>query len=162
MSSDTTARSGFQLAWTIKATPQAVFRAWTDPAELGWFFSDAMPRPDEPVEVDLRVGGFWRVMMVHDADHRYWTGGLYKVIEPGERLAFWWGAVGGWPELDPARPEESPLVEIRLKATAEGVELVMDVELPPGMAEPAARSGLAGAMRAGWTDTVDRLARQMS
>ena len=66
----------FRLTWMIAAPPSNVFRAWTDPAHLQWFFNDAMPIPDEPIEVDLRVGGAWRQMMVINASTGYYTGGI--------------------------------------------------------------------------------------
>jgi uncharacterized protein YndB with AHSA1/START domain len=50
----------FTLTWTLDASPEVVFRSWTDPARLGWFFNDHQPIPEEPIELDLRVGGQWR------------------------------------------------------------------------------------------------------
>jgi len=35
----------FTLTWTLDAPPPDVFRAWTDPAYLDWFYNDAQPRP---------------------------------------------------------------------------------------------------------------------
>ena len=46
----------FTLTWTLEATRAEVFRAWTDPNELGWYYNDAQPIPDEPIELDLRIG----------------------------------------------------------------------------------------------------------
>jgi uncharacterized protein YndB with AHSA1/START domain len=155
------ARAGFQLIWRIKASPAAVFRAWTDPAQLGWYFNDAMPIPDEPIEVDLRVGGVWRQMMVINEERRFFTGGVYKEIEPGKRLVFWWGADGGWPEMDPARPEDCPLVTVTLTARDGGTDLVLDVDLPPNIAEAAARDAMHAAIKSGWTNTVDRLVKRL-
>ena len=85
------------------AAPRAaVFRAWTVPSELEWFLNPDQPRPDQPVEVDLRVGGAWTVPMVIDADTSYTTGGIYLEIVPDERIVFAWGAEDGWPKLDRA------------------------------------------------------------
>ena len=30
----------FTLTWTLDASPEVVFRSWTDPARLRWFFND--------------------------------------------------------------------------------------------------------------------------
>ena len=38
-------RSEFTLTWTLDASPAEVFRAWTDPEQLGWFYNDQMPMP---------------------------------------------------------------------------------------------------------------------
>ncbi len=148
-------------SWFIRATPAAVFRAWTEPAELGWFFNDGMPRPDEPIELDLSVGGAWRQVMVIDADKRYVTGGIYREIVPGERLVFAWGAVGGWPALDPDRLDDGPQVAVRFIPRDGGTELVVDVDLPAHLEEQAAREGWAKALHVGWRMTVDRLANAL-
>lgn len=56
-------KRGFTLTRTYPVSPDAVFAAWTDPDQLGWFFNPGMP-VDRPPEVDLRVapGGsrWWR------------------------------------------------------------------------------------------------------
>jgi uncharacterized protein YndB with AHSA1/START domain len=72
-STDQTRRS-FTLTWKLDAPPETVFDAWTDPARLGWFYNDQQPVPDEPIELDLRVGGEWRQMMVIDEETSYFTG----------------------------------------------------------------------------------------
>jgi uncharacterized protein YndB with AHSA1/START domain len=67
---------GFTLTWTLDAPPADVFRAWTDPDHLGWFYNDNNPVPTEPIELDLRVGGVWRQLMVIDQSTAYVTGGV--------------------------------------------------------------------------------------
>lgn len=158
MSATSPGRTRFRLDWRIRATPQQVFEAWTQPAKLGWFFNERMPRPDEPIEVDLRVGGAWRQVMVIDAETRYVTGGIYLEIVPHERLVFAWGAVGGWPSLIPDRLDEAPRVTVALAATSSGTALTLDVDIPEAMSEELARTRLLNAVQAGWQDTVDRCA----
>jgi uncharacterized protein YndB with AHSA1/START domain len=147
--------NSFTLNWTLDASPAEVFAAWTDPAELGWFFNDGQAAPDVPIEVDLRVGGAWRQLMVHDETNSYWTGGVYRELVPGKRLVFSWGAEGGWPELDPDRPELSPTVTVVLAAEGATTEMTVLVELP----DPAPVD--AGVCHTGWQVTIDRLARQL-
>jgi uncharacterized protein YndB with AHSA1/START domain len=106
-SADHTPRS-FTLTWTLDAPPETVFGAWTDPARLGWFYNPEQPIPDEPIELDLRVGGAWRQMMVIDEGTSYFTGGVYREIVPNERLVFAWGATDGWPELDLEDLDQAP------------------------------------------------------
>ena len=76
----------FTLTWTLDADPADVFRAWTEPEHLDWFYNDEQPRPDGPIELDLRIGGVWRQLMVIDANTSYFTGGMYREIVPDERL----------------------------------------------------------------------------
>ena len=88
------------FTWSLDATRGEIFRAWTDPSQLDWFYNDNQPIPDDAIELDLRVGGVWRQTMVIDEDTSYVTGGVYREIVPDEKLVFSWGATDGWPELD--------------------------------------------------------------
>ena len=108
------------LSWTLDAPRTDVFRAWTDPDHLQWFYNPAQPIPDEPIELDLRVGGVWRQRMVISEQTNYVTGGVYREIVRDEKLVFNWGAAGGWPELDPEQLEESPLVTVTLTEVRHG------------------------------------------
>jgi len=147
----------FTLTWTLDAPPAEVFRAWTDPGQLGWFYNDAMPVPDDPIELDLRVGGVWRQQMVIDESTAYPTGGVYREIVRDEKLVFSWGAAGGWPELDPDRLDESPLVTVTLAQDGTRTAMTVTVELPASMSAAGMPAGWFGHIRQGWTDTVDRL-----
>lgn len=105
---------GFTLVSRLDAPRTTVFRAWTDPAHLDWFYNDAAPLPAEPIDVDLRVGGAWRQQMVVDEFTKYVTGGIYREISPVDRLVFSWGAVGGWPEITMSQLGDVPLVTVIL------------------------------------------------
>jgi uncharacterized protein YndB with AHSA1/START domain len=152
----------FTLTWTLDAPPADVFRAWTDPEQLGWFYNDAMPVPAEPIELDLRVGGVWRQQTVLDESTAYPTGGVYREIVRDEKLVFSWGAEGGWPELDPARPEDSPLVTVLLAQDGARTAMTVTVELPANMTGEGMPEGWFGHMRHGWRDTVDRLVASLA
>ena len=66
----------------IKASPQRVFRALTEPAELErWFVQKA--------EVDLRPGGAIRLEWAPDAVEI----GTILVLEPPHRLSYQWEAL---------------------------------------------------------------------
>jgi uncharacterized protein YndB with AHSA1/START domain len=151
----------FTLTWTLDALPAQVFEAWTDPAHLDWFYNDEQPRPSEPIEVDLRVGGAWRQYMVIDDDTAYFTGGVYREIVPEEKLVFSWGAAGGWPELDPGNLDKSPLVTVTLAQVGEATELTVHVELPAAFSAQDMPEGWFGHVQNGWRDTVGRLAAEL-
>jgi uncharacterized protein YndB with AHSA1/START domain len=153
-------KRGFTLTWTLEAPAADVFRAWTDPAHLGWFYNDEQPRPSEPIELDLRVGGTWRQLMVISDTTSYFTGGVYREIVPDERLVFAWGANGGWPELDPERLDDSPTVTIMLEQADGRTEMNLHVEFPAGFADDVRQDWWSMA-EAGWRDTVDRLAAEL-
>jgi uncharacterized protein YndB with AHSA1/START domain len=147
----------FTLSWTLDAPPADVFRAWTDPDQLDWFYNDEFPAPAEPIELDLRVGGVWRQQMIVDETTAYPTGGVYREIVPNERLAFSWGAVGGWPALDPDRPEDSPLVTVTLSQEGGRTEMTVQVQLPASFEPKGQPAGWFDHIRQGMSDTVDRL-----
>jgi uncharacterized protein YndB with AHSA1/START domain len=146
------------FAWTLEATPAEVFRAWTDPEQLEWFYNDAQPIPDEPIELDLRIGGIWRQRMVIDEETAYTTGGVYREIVPDEKLVFSWGATGGWPELDPERLDESPLVTVALSEVGGRTQMTLCMELPASLSREQVEAWWATGARDGWRMTVDRLA----
>jgi uncharacterized protein YndB with AHSA1/START domain len=151
----------FTLTWTLEAPPADVFRAWTDPDHLDWFYNDNQPVPTEPIELDLRVGGVWRQRMIIDENTAYFTGGVYREIVPDEKLVFVWGAAGGWPELDPDRLDECPLVTVTLTHAHGLTDMTVTVQLPAGLDDGPMPEWFDHA-RDGWRDTVDRLAASLA
>lgn len=82
----------------IKASPEAVYGAWLDPAMMTRFMS---PRPDMHVREarsDAREGGRFFVMMVGDKDFPH--EGTYKVLQPHSRIVFTWEAPWSAPETE--------------------------------------------------------------
>lgn len=72
----------------FKAPREAVFRAWTRPAELAqWFGPKNISVRD--VEIDLRPGGHYSLVM-HEPNGTYPLSGTYREIVPPERLVFTW------------------------------------------------------------------------
>jgi uncharacterized protein YndB with AHSA1/START domain len=157
---DTVPRS-FTLTWTLDAPPETVFASWTDPARLGWFYNDQQPVPVEPIELDLRIGGVWRQMMVVDDETSYFTGGVYREIVPNERLVLAWGATDGWPRLEMDDLDHSPQVTVSLKQTRAGTVMTIHVELPADLPEDGVPSWWRY-FRPGMSDTVDRLVADLS
>jgi uncharacterized protein YndB with AHSA1/START domain len=151
-------RRDFTLTWTLDSSPAEVFRAWTDPDHLHWFYNDNNPVPSEPIELDLRVGGAWRQHMVIDESTAYVTGGVYREIVRNEKLVFAWGATDGWPKLDPDQLDDSPLVTVTFSQVRGRTELTVHVELPASFSEDQVQEWLSMGIRQGWRDTVDRLA----
>jgi len=147
----------FAVTRWFDAPPSAVFRAWTDPAEMEWYLNPEQPRPDQPIEVDLRVGGAWRVPMVIDAETDYITGGIYLEIVPDAKLVFAWGAVDGWPKLDPDDLEAGPVASLELVERDGGTDAILTVRLPAHLSAPEVRHWLNLGIREGWTATFERL-----
>ncbi|MET0812320.1 MAG: SRPBCC domain-containing protein [Microbacterium sp.] len=137
-----------------------VFRAWTVPSELEWFLNPEQPKPHQPIEVDLRVGGAWTLRMVIDEDTAYTTGGIYLEIVPDERLVFAWGAEDGWPKLDRANLEAGPVATIvfdDLDGDTSSSRATMTLALPTEMPDDEVEEWLSRGIGTGWRMTVERL-----
>ena len=157
MTASTETHRGFTLTRTLDAPRDLVFQAWTDPDHLQWFFNPLTTPKDERAEVDLRVGGAWRLRMIVNEDTDYITGGIYLEIVPVEKLVFEWGAVGGWPEINPTRSAAGLVVTVELAAMGEKTEMVLRLDFPDGLSDAEVRKLLDMGMRHGWGDTIDRL-----
>ncbi|WP_341896465.1 SRPBCC domain-containing protein [Ferrovibrio terrae] len=74
----------------IKAPPEKVFAAWTQPQLMRQWFAPAHAATLE-VDCDLRIGGRYRVLMhVEDDGRDHEASGVYREIVPHERLVFTW------------------------------------------------------------------------
>ncbi|KRA99401.1 hypothetical protein ASD83_02430 [Devosia sp. Root685] len=147
---------GFTLTRTFEAPPSMVFSAWTTPENLGWFMNPGFTS-DLPITVDLRVGGAWRLEMIVNTETRYMTGGIFREIEPDKKLVYAWGAVDGWPKIDPDNLALGPQVSILFHEIGEGTQMIFRVELPDQLTEPQTAEWMSSGMLAGWTMTIDRL-----
>ena len=152
----------FTLTRTLNGSPAAVFAAWTVPAQLTWFLNPDTTPMDEPITVDLRVGGAFRLRMIHDGMD-YITGGIYREIVPNARLVFEWGAVDGWPKLDPGKPDDAPIVTLTFRDNGDGTtEQTLHSSLPESMSDERAAEWLATGMQEGWGMTIDRLVARLN
>jgi uncharacterized protein YndB with AHSA1/START domain len=73
----------------IRASPEQLFAAWTEPPLLRqWWGPTGATCPS--AEVELRVGGRYRIEN-HFADGRVlWISGAFEVIQPPNRLVYTW------------------------------------------------------------------------
>lgn len=125
----------------LPATPEEVFAAWTEPDTMARWLS---PVGHAEVEVDLRVGGRFRVAMVGQ-DRRIEHTGEYLEIAPPRRLAFTWAS--------PYTGPEPTVVTVELRPAREGTELLLIHRgLPEDQVEPHA---------GGWGGMLDRLAGEV-
>jgi uncharacterized protein YndB with AHSA1/START domain len=135
------------------APPEVVFEAWTDPEHLAqWWGPEGFTNP--VCELDVRVGGSWRIVMRAPDGAMYPCRGVYLEIVAPERLVFTNIAVDdeGTPVLDGLTTvtfeEEDGTTKLILRTRA--------VALVPGAVEK-----LAG-MDIGWSMSLDRLARELT
>jgi uncharacterized protein YndB with AHSA1/START domain len=138
---------------TLRATPERVFDAFTDPTQLkDWWWPNGFTCP--AAEVDLRVGGSYRLAMEwpdsvpSDSQFSHSMSGEYYEIERPRRLVMSARAVN-----DEQGELFATLIDVTLEACDEGTTLTMRQSyfepLPPTQA-------LAGAEQ-GWSEQLDKL-----
>ena len=73
----------------IRAPRQRVFEAWTKPEELKRWHAPG-PMTVSLAEVDLRVGGRYRIHMVAPSGEEHRVVGTYREVDPPRRLTYSW------------------------------------------------------------------------
>lgn len=131
----------------LKAPIGKVWRAWTDPEALRRWFFPADEIVFESVEVDLCVGGRWRIVGRMPDGERHRVGGSYREIVPQTRLVFSWA----WEST----PERESLVTVTLRQDGPLTRLTLTHDR---FFDEAARDRHEG----GWTGTLDRLGRVLA
>lgn len=133
-----------QLTREIRAKPERVFRAFTTPDDLKrWSAPQGFTVPD--AEVDLRVGGAYRISMRAPDGAVHTAIGTYREITPPRRLVYTWRWEGGM-EGD----ETETLVTVEFRERGQGTEVIF---LHEGFRDEVTR----GKHNEGWTAIFDRL-----
>lgn len=126
---------------------EEVFSAWTQPDQLSEWFAPSDDYEKSKVEIDLRVGGSFRVHMKHKTKETVHTvSGTYRDIRFPSKLVFTWS----WKE---PRDDDS-VVTIELREVKGGTELILRHER---LADDSVRAD----HEKGWIGCLDRLERQM-
>jgi uncharacterized protein YndB with AHSA1/START domain len=104
----------------IPAVRSRVFRAWTDPAQLKKWFAVTEGFTTPIADVDLQIGGRYRLGMQPPGDDQILiVGGVYREIIPPEKLVFTWR----WESSDEDEPET--LVTVNFIAHGDVTEVVL-------------------------------------
>jgi uncharacterized protein YndB with AHSA1/START domain len=139
------ADQGLVVERLLPSPPAAAFAAWTDPARLARWMS---PFGRAEAEVDLRVGGSFRIVML-GPDRGIEHTGEYREIDPPRRLVFTWRSPYTGPEPSVVtvelRPDPAGAGRTRLTLT--------QVQLRPEHVEPH---------RGGWGAVLDHLANHLA
>lgn len=129
----------------LNATPAKVYEAWTEPEKLAcWFGPAETVEGSVRADMDVRVGGRFRVSFNAVDGEYHQVGGVYREVVPNERLVFTWA----WHTT----PERESLVIITLKPDGDGTLLTLHHEQ---FFDQAARDG----HERGWGGTLDKLER---
>jgi len=136
-------REPLRVEHAFRAQPERVFQAWTSAEELRRW-ADPDPR-DAEVEVDLRVGGRYRMAMARADGTVHRVTGVYREVDPPRRLVYTWR----WESM-PGFPETLVTVEFRPRADG-GTDLVL---VHDGLPTDEAHRRHAH----GWVASVEKLA----
>ena len=141
------ARAPLVFERTLPATPDVVFRHWSDPDSLSVWMRPEPTMEAARVEVDFRVGGRFRITMV--GEREYTQHGEYLEIEPDARIVFTW--ISEW--MPPG--EQETLVSVSLSPVGgDATRLLLVHESLP---ESNAYEGHEG----GWTHILEDLTRHI-
>lgn len=151
----------FEITRLIPATPQAVFGAWTDPAQVRqWWGPNGFTTP--VARIDLRPGGTWHYCMRSPDGRDYWCKGVYAEIVPNRRIVSTdyfsdeagnkvaptqYGMSAQWPG------------EMQVTVTFDADGSATRLTVRQSVSESLARDN--GAVQ-GWTETLDRLAGHLA
>jgi uncharacterized protein YndB with AHSA1/START domain len=85
---DETTEVGITITRVFDATPERVWREWTEPERFAdWFGGTQSEVPLSSVSMDVRPDGWWRLTMFAPRGEIHWEGQYREVVEP-ERLVF--------------------------------------------------------------------------
>ena len=143
---------------TLKATPEQVFDAFTDPNQLTrWWWPSGFTCP--AAEVDLRVGGTYRLAMEWPDSFpaaaqfsHYMTGEYYEVERP-HRLVMSGRAVN---------EEQGELFSTLIEVTFEARDRDTAVTVRQSYFEPMPPTEAMAGAEQGWSEQLDKLERLLS
>ena len=84
-------RPSLTLKRRINAPPEKVYAAWTDPEKIArWFGPSQVKAGSVQAEIDLRVGGRYRISFESGDGEYFQVDGVYREVTPNARIAFSW------------------------------------------------------------------------
>jgi len=130
---------------TIQATAEELFAAWTQPEHLKKWWG---PRPVTCVdaEIDLRVGGSYRIGNLLPDGTVLWIVGEFEIVERPHKLVYSWRA---------GSSNDSERVTVQFEPQGEATEVIVTHERIPD-------SSTREQHLAGWDGCLDGLAGYLS
>ena len=106
----------------IPASAERLFAAWTEPEQLTqWWGPDLVTCTE--AEVDLRVGGCYRIGNQFPDGKLVWISGIFRVIDHPRKLVYTW-------QIAPDSPEELVTVTFRTIKPGECEVTVVHERIP--------------------------------
>ena len=101
--------------------PEKDWRAWTDAEALKQWWGPGGPEAVSLVQLDVRVGGRFRIVFGGARGDEHEVQGIYKEVVPNRRLAFTWS----W--RDGAAQDEA-MITVQFAPVAGGTEQVFTLD----------------------------------
>ena len=141
-------RPSLTLTRRIDALPEKVYAAWTDPEKIARWFGPAQVKAGSVrADIDLRVGGRYRISFEAGDGEYFQVDGVYLEVTPNARIAFSWA----WHST----PERQSQVTVSLQPDGGGTLLTLHHEQ---FFDEAARDGHAR----GWSELLDKLEKYLA
>lgn len=142
----TDVKPSLTLKRRLKASPERVYGAWTQPEQIKLWFG---PRQTEVVhaEFDTRVGGRFRIVATSPDGEKHQVEGVIREVVPNERLVYTWA----WHST----PERESLVTVEFKRDGSGTLLTLT---HAQFADEPARDR----HRSGWDGAIDKLEEHLA
>ncbi len=109
-------RPALVLHRRFPVAPEKVWRAWTEQEALKGWFGPGGPQAVSVADIDLRVGGRFRLVFGGPDGNEHEAAGVYREVVPYRKLVFSWS----WPRTTPERVSQ---VTILLRAEAGGTDM---------------------------------------
>ena len=141
-------RPSLTLKRRLNAIPEKVYAAWTDPEKIARWFGPAQVKAGSvQADIDLRVGGRYRISFEGGDGEYFQVNGVYREVTPNTRIAFSWA----WHST----PERESQVTVSLQPDGDGTLLTLTHEQ---LFDQAARDG----HERGWLGSLDKLEKSIA
>jgi len=137
-------KTSLEIKRFIKASPDRVYAAWTDPAQLRQWFGPEQVTTDNLI-ADPRVGGRFRWDLTNSDGEKMTMEGKFRELQPGKKVAFTWK----WQD-DEDWENNVSIVTVELSEQSGGTELRLTHERLPN---EQSRDGHTR----GWNSALDKL-----
>jgi uncharacterized protein YndB with AHSA1/START domain len=133
-----------RLERLIPASCESLFALWIEPEQIvRWWAPDGYEA--EVRDLEVRPGGRWRIVLRNSAGKEAAVSGLFRVVEPPQRLAFSWA----WEEAHGTHGRRTE-VSVNFERVPGGTRLVLIQQGFDG--ENARDRHLAG-----WSASIERM-----
>jgi len=142
------AKLALHLERVLPAPRERVFRMHADPDFLArWWGPKGFTAPS--IEVDLSVGGSYRIAMQPPEGDRFFLAGEFREVDPGTRLVYTFR----WEPPDP--DDRETIVVVSLRDHGDSTALTIDQQ-------PFATDARRALHEQGWNESLDRLEELIS